>query len=164
MLAAVPGARLLITSQEALDIPGGGLADHRRPRPKDLVRDTDLRLLLPLAESEETGRCYLREVATEEFRRWGDEVPDWVGEIPNGLLRWQVKDLTRAEKSIDRLREHPGGALVEQVEVCGSARNYRAGTTTPLIVLTDAGRDHLAAHRADYRRTYPETTARRVTS
>jgi len=143
-----------------------GLADHRRPRPKNLVRDTDLRLLLALAELEETGRCYLREVATEEFRRWDDEVPAWVGDIPAGLLRWQVKDLTRTEKSIDRLAQHPDGALVEQVEVCGSARNYQTGTTTPLIVLTDTGRDHLAAHLADYRRTYPETTAtaRRVTS
>ena len=134
-----------------------GLADHRRPRPKDLVRDTDLRLLLALAELEETGRCYLREVATEEFRRWGDEVPAWVEEIPNGLLRWQVKDLTRTEKTIDRLTGHPGGPLAEQVEVYASARNWQAGTTTGLIVLTDLGRKHLAAHLADYHRTYPET-------
>lgn len=133
-----------------------GLADHRRPLPKNLVRDTDLRLLLALAELEDSGRCYLREVATEEFRRWGDEVPDWVGDIPTGLLRWQVKDLTRTEKSIDRLCGHSDGALVEQVEVCGSSHNYCAGTTTPLIVLTEAGRDHLAAHRSEYRRAYPE--------
>lgn len=64
-----------------------GLANHRAPRPKHLVRDTDLRVLLRLADMEATGYCYLREVITEQCQRWGDEVPDWVAEIPTALLR-----------------------------------------------------------------------------
>jgi len=141
-----------------------GLAEHRRPRPKHLVRDTDLRVLLALADLDHTGHCYLREVATQEFRRRGEEVPAWVADIPNGLTRWQVTDLTRTEKSIDRLTGHPGGPLVAQVEVCASARNYRTGTTTPLIVLTTVGRTHLRDHRADYRTAYPELLPAAATS
>ncbi|MEV8480363.1 hypothetical protein AB0435_34260, partial [Streptomyces sp. NPDC051173] len=94
-----------------------GLADHRRARPKHQVRDIDLRLLTALAELEATGHSYLRETLVLEFERRGEEVPGWVGEIPSGLLRWQVKAITRTEKSIDRLAEHPAGALVEQVDV-----------------------------------------------
>ncbi|MFI5614981.1 hypothetical protein [Amycolatopsis sp. NPDC051903] len=120
------------------------------------MRDTDLRLLLALSDIEDTGRCYLREVATEEFQRRGEDVPDWVGDIPNGLLRWQVRDLTRSEKTIDRLAQHPTGPLIEQVEIYANARNYRAGTTTPMVVLTEHGRTHLHEYLADYQRTYPE--------
>lgn len=69
-------------------VPGAhtALADHRAARPRYLVRITDLRVLLRLAELETTGRCYLREVIAEQERRWGDEAPDWVAKIPAGLL------------------------------------------------------------------------------
>ncbi|MGO1049185.1 hypothetical protein [Crossiella sp. CA198] len=141
---------------DTIEHPHAGPADHRRPRPRHLVRDTDLRLLLELDHLAETGRCYLRQVVTEEFQGWDDEVPGWVGEIPNGLLRWQVKDLTRSDKSTKRLAEHASGPLVEQVEVCAGLRQWQAGTTTPMVVITDHGRAHLREHRDAYQHAYPE--------
>ncbi|MFC9249846.1 hypothetical protein [Amycolatopsis thailandensis] len=77
-------------------------------------------------------------------------------EVPGRLLRWQVKNLTRANESLDRLAAHPGGPLVAQGGVYASARSYRAGTITPLIVLADAGRAHLREHLADYRNVKSE--------
>jgi hypothetical protein len=133
-----------------------GLAGHRAPRPKHLLRDGDLRVLLELAALEEASRCYLREVITEQYQRRGEPVPGWVGQIPAGLLPWQVKDLTRSGTSIGRLAATPGGPLVEQIGVAAHLPYTHADATTPLVVLTDHGRAHLRDHLADYRRHYPE--------
>jgi hypothetical protein len=38
-------------------------------------------------------------------------------DIPARLLRWQIKKLTRTEKSIDRLASHLGGPLFETIDV-----------------------------------------------
>jgi hypothetical protein len=132
------------------------LADHRTTRPRHLVRVTDLRVLLRLAEMETTGRCYLREVIDEQERRWGGQAPDWVAKIPTGLLRWQVKDMARTDKAVDRLVGHAGGALVEQVEAYTGMRAGRTTETTPMIVLTEHGREHLREHADEYRRLYPD--------
>lgn len=132
-----------------------GLADHRAARPRHLVRDTDLRVLLRLAEQESTGRCHLREMAAEEHGR-RNQAPDWITKIPTGLLRWQVKQLARSEKPIERLAAHPDGPLIEVTEV-SVRRPYEADPITmPLVVLTEQGRTHLRNHADEYRRAYPE--------
>jgi hypothetical protein len=168
---ATPAGRLHLSVHRAcyaelhpdLDLPAvepvagahTGLAEHRAARPRHLVRDTDLRVLLQLAELDRGERCYLREMITEEYQRW-NEAPDWVATIPNGFLRWQITKLAHSEKPIDRLTAHPDGPLIEVTEVT-VRRPYQADPTTmPLVVLTEHGRAHLRDHADEYRRTYPE--------
>jgi hypothetical protein len=140
----------------AVESPHAGLADHRASRRRRLVRDTDLRLLAELVRLEADNACFLRRMATEEYERRGLAVPAEVRAIPPGLLRWQVKELTRTEKSIDRLAGHPGGPLVETTDVPNSPLHRDTRPTLPLVVLTQAGRDHYARHLDEYRRAYPD--------
>jgi hypothetical protein len=144
------------TEPASVDGAHTGLADHQVRRPKHLLRDTDLRVLAALAELEATSTCYLRRVATEQYQRIGQAVPDEVRTIPPGLLRWQIKDLTRSEKPIDRLAAHPDGPLVEVVDAPNGPFHLSTRPTLPLVVLTQAGRDHLHDYATEYRRAYPE--------
>lgn len=134
----------------------GGLADHRVRRPRHLVRDTDLPVLVWLTALEAKGACPPRQSVSEEYERLHRVVPEEVRAIPPGLLRWQVTDLTRTEKSIDRLLAHPGGPLVEVIEAPNGPFHRDTPPTVPLVVLTPLGRDHYAHYLADYRRAYPE--------
>lgn len=148
---------------EVAPAPGAhtGLADHRAPKPRHLVRDTDLRVLLRLTELESTGRCYLREMITEEYEQRGYDVPEVAATLPSGLLRWEVKKVARSEKPIDRLIAHPDGPLVEVIEPT-VRRPYQADASPlPLVVLTDRGRAHLRDYADEYRRAYPELPSAR---
>lgn len=141
---------------ELVDEAHAGLDDHRGRRPRGLVRDVDLRVLAKLAAVEATGHCYLRQAMIEDYDHYDELVPDAVRAIPPGLLRSQVKEIARSEKSLDRLIAHSDGALVEVVAVPNLRRHRATRPTLDLIVLTQHGRDHLAAHLADYRRAYPD--------
>ncbi|MGH3862738.1 hypothetical protein [Actinokineospora sp.] len=134
----------------------GGLADHRVRRPRHLVRETDLPVLAKLAALEAKDACHLRRVVAEKYERLGQEVPEEVRAIPSGLLRWQVKNLTRTDKSINRLATHPGGPLIEVIDTPNGPFHRDTHPTVPLIVLTDHGRAHYARHLPDYREAHPE--------
>lgn len=133
-----------------------GLGEHNAHRPRHLVRDTDLPLLSRLIQLETTGTCHLRRVLTEEHERIGEPVPAEVAALPAGLLRRQVRELTRTEKSIDRLAEHPDGPLVQLLDAPNGPFDRETHPTVPLVVLTPAGREHYARHLDEYRRAYPD--------
>lgn len=133
-----------------------GLAEHNARRPRHLVRDTDLPVLARLTQLEAKGTCHLRQVVTEEYKRNREPVPAEVHAIPAGLLRWQVRELTRTEKSIQRLAEHPGGPLVEVIDAPNGPFHRDTRPTVPLVVLTEEGREHYARHHDEYRRACPE--------
>ncbi|MGH3770023.1 MAG: hypothetical protein ACRDRW_01250 [Pseudonocardiaceae bacterium] len=67
--------------------------------------------------------------------------------------------------ALGRLRQHPGGPLVEVVDAPNGPVHRRTHPTVPLIVLTESGREHYARHLDQYREHYPEldipTTASR---
>lgn len=133
-----------------------GLADHRARRPRRLLRDTDLRALAALTGLEATNSCYWRHVLTQQYERMGEDVPDAVHTMPCGMLRWQVSELTRSDKSIDRLRDHPDGPLIEVVDAPNQPYDLDERPTLALVVLTPRGRDHYARHLDEYRTAYPE--------
>jgi len=135
-----------------------GLADHTSRRPHGLVGAPDWRLLAQLASLDHTDRCYLRRVLAEPYTNDGRPVPEDIATIPNGLLYWQIKNLTRSTAVVDRLANRPGGAFVEVIKVPNRSW-HRYGNEPdhwPLVCLTAAGRDHVRAHFADYHRFYPD--------
>jgi hypothetical protein len=133
-----------------------GLADHRVARPRHLVRDTDLPVLATLTALEAEDACHLRRVAIEGYERIDQAVPDEVRAIPPGLLCWQIRDLTRTEKSIDRLTAHIGGPLVEVVDAPNGPFHLDTRPTVPLVVLTEHGRAHYVRPVGEYQQFYPE--------
>lgn len=154
----------LAETAEQIDGAHAGLADHRTTRPRHLVRDTDLPVLAKLIELEAKNACHLRRVAIEEYERIGQAVPDDVRAIPPGLLRWQVKDLTRTEKSIDRLATRRDGPLVKVIDAPNGPFHQDTHPTLPLVVLTDHGRAHYARYLDEYQRTYPEAHLPQITT
>lgn len=133
-----------------------GLAEHRVRRARYLVCGTDLPVLVWLSALEATGACPLRQRVIEEYERLHRAVPEEIRAVPAGLLRRQVSDLTRSEKSIERLLTHPGGPLVEVIDAPnGPVHRDTHPTAVALIVLTPAGREHYTRHLEDYRRAYP---------
>lgn len=64
--------------------------------------------------------------------------------------------MARPEKAVDRLVGHASGALIEEVEVYTGLRAGRTTERTPMIVLTEHGREHLREHADEYRQLYPD--------
>lgn len=86
-------------------------------------------------------------MVTGEHERIGEPVPAEV----------QARELTRTEKSIQRLAEHNAEALVEVIDAPNGPFHRDTHPTVPLVVLTPAGREHYTCHRSEYQRTNPET-------
>lgn len=147
-----------VEPRQKLDLAHADLAAHRAPPPRHLVRATDVPVLARLAELETAGGCYLRTTLIKAYEDGAWPVPDTVRALPSGLLRWEIKSLTRTEKSIDRLLAHRGGPLVEILEVDNVPRHRDKVPVLSLVVLTEHGRRHFAAHRDEYLRAYPDLT------
>jgi len=153
---------------EPVDGAHTGLADHSPTRrPKHLVREPDWRVLAELAGLESGGRCpLLRRIIQEydSYNRWvspGErvEMPAEVAAIPPGMTLPHVKKTARSTAVVNRLKAYPGGALVEVLDVQTGRRpgvHLNLPANVALVCLTDAGRAHVAEHRAAYQRLYPD--------
>ncbi|WP_431976047.1 hypothetical protein [Micromonospora haikouensis] len=144
-----------------------GLADHSPSRrPKHLVREPDWRVLAELARLEAADRCPLRRRVLQEYdsyNRWVRpeervEIPAEVAAIPPGMTMPHVKKTARSTAVVDRLKAYAGGGLVEVLDVQAGRPGVHLNlpSSIALVCLTDAGRAHVAAHRHDYLRLYPD--------
>lgn len=140
-----------------------GLAEHKAPRPKHLLREPDLRVLAALVKGGPLVGHLRRILVEDRYERWDLEVPEHLAAIPDGLMVRQVRDLARSEKPIERLGVHPHGPLIEVVQVPNAFRGEDGPATLPLVILTSAGHDHYRAHVEEYRSTYPEMRLPKVT-
>jgi hypothetical protein len=131
-----------------------GLVGHQVRRPKHLVRATDLPILSTLTRWEAMDFSGWRNIVIEQYGQLNAAIPEHVRAIPPGLTRWQARDTTRSEKSVDRLLAHPGGPLIDVIDVPNQPGNIEH-PTIELIVLTQVGRDHYARHVAEYRQATP---------
>ncbi len=78
--------------------------------------------------------------------------------LDRAKLEWQLARLARTSKAVARLRERPGGALVELVEVPNPSGFYR-DRPLEVVGLSELGRRHYQEHLAAYRRLYPAVRA-----
>ncbi|XTZ13894.1 hypothetical protein ACQSSU_20570 [Micromonospora echinospora] len=152
-----------------LDGAHTALADHAPSRrPRHLVREPDWRVLAQLARLEAKDRCPHRDHLIAEYMSWNRmssadqqvEVPERIRAMPVGLTAPAIKKTAKSTAALDRLQAYPGGALVALVDVPMYGYGYRPdhNRTLPLVCLTDAGRAHIAQHRDEYLRLYPEVT------
>ncbi|RAS59398.1 hypothetical protein C8D87_11410 [Lentzea atacamensis] len=147
-----------VEPRHKLDLAHADLAAHQARKPPHLVRVTDVPVLARLAVLEAAGNCYLRTTLIKAYEERGWPVPEDVRALPSGLTPWQVKKLTRTERSIDRLRGHRDGPLVDVLEVENLPQHRHTHPVLPLVVLTEHGRRHYAGHRDEYLRAYPDLT------
>jgi hypothetical protein len=139
-----------------------GLAEHKAPRPKHLLREPDLRVLAALVKGGPLVGHLRRIIVEDQYEQWDLEVPERFAAIPDGLMVRQVRDLARSDKPIERLAAHPQGPLIEVVQVPNAFRGEDGPATLPLVTLTAAGQDHYQAHVEEYRAVYPETRLPKV--
>jgi hypothetical protein len=138
-----------------LDVAHSGLANHTAARPRHLLRDTDLLALARVLLAERDHRCWWREFSIDDYERvWHQPVPAAVLAVPDGVVPASLaRRPARPEPILERLRGHPGGALVDEHPLPPTLHFSRGGT---LVIATPAGREHYATHAEQYRQLYPE--------
>jgi DNA-binding MarR family transcriptional regulator len=146
----------VLPDPEPRDGAHADLAAHTARRARHLLRETDLRVLVVLVEDGRPCRYLRTGLVEDDYERWGEDPPADIAATPHGLLRWQVKDIARSEKPMERLAAYASGPLAKVVDVPNSRYHRAAAPTLPLLVLTEDGRRHYQEHRDEYRELYPE--------